>query len=70
MQPQVYHSQSIQAWEQRWFSQQNSSYGLMKQVAWTIAQRLIPMFHEQGIQRIAVCCGQGNNAGDGYLTAK
>ncbi|BCU64400.1 YjeF family domain-containing protein [Acinetobacter bouvetii DSM 14964 = CIP 107468] len=70
MQPQVYHSQSIQAWEQRWFSQQNSSYGLMKQVAWTIAQRLIPIFHEQGIQRIAVCCGQGNNAGDGYLTAK
>ena len=70
MQPQVYHSQSIQAWEQRWFSQQNSSYGLMKQVAWTIAQRLISMFHEQGIQRIAVCCGQGNNAGDGYLTAK
>lgn len=70
MQPQVYHSQSIQAWEQRWFSQKNSSYGLMKQVVWTIAQRLIPMFHEQGIQRIAVCCGQGNNAGDGYLTAK
>ena len=24
----VYHSQSIQAWEQRWFARQNSSYGL------------------------------------------
>ncbi|MFH7766371.1 NAD(P)H-hydrate dehydratase [Acinetobacter sp. BSP-28] len=66
----VYHSQSIQAWEQRWFAQQNSSYGLMQQVAWMIAQRLLPIFQQQNIQNIAVCCGQGNNAGDGYLTAK
>ena len=66
----VYHSQSIQAWEQRWFTQHNSSYGLMQQVAWSIAQRLIPIFMENNVQRIAVCCGQGNNAGDGYLTSK
>ncbi|WP_374667579.1 NAD(P)H-hydrate dehydratase [Acinetobacter sp.] len=66
----VYHSQSIQAWEQRWFAQQNSSYGLMQQVAWAIAQRLIVIFREQGIEKAAICCGQGNNAGDGYLTAK
>ncbi len=66
----VYHSQDIQAWEQRWFGQQNSSYGLMKQVAWTIAQRLIPIFQNNNRQRIAICCGQGNNAGDGYLVAK
>lgn len=66
----VYHSQSIQAWEQRWFAKQNSSYGLMQQVAWMIAQRLVPIFQRQNIQNIAVCCGQGNNAGDGYLTAK
>ncbi|CAB1213664.1 NAD(P)H-hydrate dehydratase [Acinetobacter bouvetii] len=70
MHRQVYHSQSIQAWEQRWFAQQNSSYALMQQVAWTIAQRLVPIFQQQNIQNIAVCCGQGNNAGDGYLTAK
>jgi len=66
----VYHSQSIQAWEQRWFARQNSSYGLMQQVAWSIARRLVPVFQQQNIQNIAVCCGQGNNAGDGYLTAK
>lgn len=66
----VYHSQSIQAWEQRWFAQHNSSYGLMKQVAWAIAKRLIIIFHEQGIKKTAICCGQGNNAGDGYLIAK
>lgn len=70
MQQQVYHSRDIQAWEQRWFSQQNSAYGLMKQVAWGIAQRLIPIFKQQNIKKIAVYCGQGNNAGDGYLCAK
>lgn len=74
MQQQVYHSQAIQAWEQRWFGQQNSSYGLMKQVAWITTQRLIALFDSQfepqKKPRVAVCCGQGNNAGDGYLIAK
>ncbi|WP_180023938.1 NAD(P)H-hydrate dehydratase [Acinetobacter sp. YH1901134] len=66
----VYLSQSIQAWEQRWFAQHNSRYGLMQQVAWSIAQQLIPMLTQQNLKNIAVCCGQGNNAGDGYLTAQ
>lgn len=70
MQQQVYHSRDLQAWEQRWFQQQNSSYGLMQQVAWVISQRLITLFTQQKIKKIAVCCGQGNNAGDGYLVAK
>lgn len=43
----VYHSQSIQAWEQRWFQQQNSSYGLMQQVAWSVTQRLSVLFKEK-----------------------
>ena len=70
MHRQVYHSSEIQAWEQRWFASQNSSYGLMQQVAWMISQRLIPLLNEKQIKTIAVCCGQGNNAGDGYLVAK
>lgn len=70
MQQQVYHSRDIQAWEQRWFGKQNSSYGLMQQVAWSIAQRLIPLLEQQQLTQIAVCCGQGNNAGDGYLVGK
>lgn len=67
----VYHSRDIQAWEQRWFSHQNSAYGLMQQAAWSIVQRLIDLFHHKKIQikNIAVCCGSGNNAGDGYLVA-
>ena len=66
----VYDSQSIQAWEQRWFAKQNSSYALMQQVAWMVSQRLVPTLKQRQIQKIAVCCGQGNNAGDGYLSAK
>ena len=65
----VYHSQSIQAWEQRWFAQQNSSLGLMQQAAWTIVQQLFPKFEQKQIKKIAVWCGQGNNAGDGYFIA-
>lgn len=68
---QVYHSQDIQAWERRWFAQQNSSFGLMQQVAWSIAQRLEDLFQTRyaDIQRIAIWCGAGNNAGDGYCLA-
>lgn len=69
MQRSVYHSQSIQAWEQRWFAQQNSSLGLMQQAAWTISQQLIEAFNKNKIQKIAIWCGQGNNAGDGYYIA-
>ncbi|MEG0481487.1 MAG: NAD(P)H-hydrate dehydratase [Acinetobacter sp.] len=71
MYQQVYHSQEIQAWERRWFAQQNSSFGLMQQVAWSIAQRLDHLFKhsEPKIKKIAVWCGAGNNAGDGYCIA-
>ena len=78
MHQQVYHSRDIQAWEQRWFSAQNSSYGLMQQVAWTIAQRLDSLFQSDfqstarsahKIKKIAIWCGAGNNAGDGYCIA-
>lgn len=69
MQAVVYHSRSIQAWEQRWFAQQNSSLGLMQQAAWTITQQLMQQFQQNKTQKIAVWCGQGNNAGDGYYIA-
>ena len=76
MSRQVYHSHDIQAWERRWFTQQNSSFGLMQQVAWSIAQRLIQQFQtghsqdaNQQIKTIAIWCGTGNNAGDGYCLA-
>ncbi|WP_445116098.1 NAD(P)H-hydrate dehydratase [Acinetobacter sp. WZC-1] len=71
MQQQVYHSRDIQAWEQRWFSAQNSAYGLMQQVAWCMTQQLERIFSSSrlNIQKIALWCGPGNNAGDGYCIA-
>ncbi len=69
MQRSVYHSSEIQAWEQRWFAQQNSSLGLMQQAAWTIVQQVLLQFEQKQIKKIAVWCGQGNNAGDGYFIA-
>ena len=71
MQQQVYHSREIQAWEQRWFAQNNSGLGLMKQVAWQSHLKLIEYFSEspKSVKRIAVWCGTGNNAGDGYFIA-
>ena len=71
MQLPVYHSAQIQAWEQRWFEQQNSSLGLMQQAAWVISQKLNDhiLKNSLSIQKIAVWCGTGNNAGDGYYIA-
>lgn len=69
MQAVVYHSDDIRAWEQRWFAAQNSSLGLMQQAAWSIARQLIELFKDRAIKNIAVWCGQGNNAGDGYFIA-
>ncbi len=73
MQTAVYHSQALQAWEQRWFKAGNSSLGLMQQAAWQMAQHLhlhtlSSLAHLPSI-RIAVWCGVGNNAGDGYYAA-
>ncbi|MFE1658642.1 hypothetical protein ACFMJ6_19130, partial [Acinetobacter baumannii] len=53
MQAVVYHSQDIQAWEQRWFAAQNSSLGLMQQAAWSITQQLIVLFQKQNFKNIA-----------------
>ncbi len=69
MQAVVYHSDDIRAWEQRWFAAQNSSLGLMQQAAWLITQQLIVLFEKHATKNIAVWCGQGNNAGDGYFIA-
>lgn len=66
---QVYHSQQIQAWEQHWFAQGNSALGLMQQMAWSMAQQIDVYLGQKKQHNIAVWCGQGNNAGDGYYLA-
>ncbi|MFU8925095.1 NAD(P)H-hydrate dehydratase [Acinetobacter puyangensis] len=68
----VYHSQSVQAWEKRWFAANNCSYGLMQQAALAMTLQIEKTLYQKQLvhQEILVWCGQGNNAGDGYLIAK
>lgn len=67
----VYHSEAIQAWEKRWFAQNNSAFGLMQQAAFLLSLRLIQRLNDLYLSKshLRVWCGQGNNAGDGYLLA-
>lgn len=78
----VYRREDIQAWEQRWFATGNSSFGLMQQAAWQMAQRIVvqldalqdadpslAQLKPVSLPMIGVWCGAGNNGGDGYLVA-
>ena len=62
----VYTSQQVRDWEKVWFGQHNSSYGLMQQAAWAVAQQI-----QQGypMQPLTVWVGAGNNGGDGWQVA-
>ncbi|MEB3766385.1 NAD(P)H-hydrate dehydratase [Acinetobacter sp. MD2] len=71
MQAKVYHSREVQAWAQRWIAQNNSALGLIQQFAWQSYLYLLDYFSKQPqpVTRIAVWCGCGNNAADGYFVA-
>lgn len=62
----IYQTEQIRQWENRWFMQGNSSYGLMQQAAWSVSQWVMQHYP---LQSVAVCCGGGNNGGDGWLIA-
>lgn len=66
----VYHTSTIQAWEKRWISANNSSFGLMQQAAYLLSLEIEKILIEKKFTTTAcirIWCGQGNNAGDGYL---
>lgn len=67
----IYQAKAIQDWERRWFAN-NSAYGLMQQAALALSNQLICLIHQHNIghANIVICCGVGNNGGDGYLVAK
>lgn len=62
----VYTSQQVRDWEKFWFGQHNSSYGLMQQAAWAVAQQIQQRYP---MQPLTVWVGAGNNGGDGWLVA-
>lgn len=68
----VYCRAQLQAWEQRWFAQGNSSFGLMQQAAWHSVQAIVEeagTILAQANASVTVWCGAGNNGGDGWLVA-
>lgn len=65
----LYDTEQIQAWESRWEEQHgNNVEGLIKQVAWNFANYLDDQIFKNK-QKIAIWCGKGNNASDGYYMA-
>lgn len=62
----VYTSQQVRDWEKVWFAQHNSSYGLMQQAAWAVAQQIQQRY---SMQPLTVWVGAGNNGGDGWQVA-
>ena len=67
----VYHTDTIQAWEKAWFGANNSSFGLMQQAAFLLSRRIEVYLSHHCPKKpcIQIWCGEGNNAGDGYLLA-
>jgi hydroxyethylthiazole kinase-like uncharacterized protein yjeF len=63
----LYRTEQIRQWEQRWFAQGNTSFGLMQQAAWAAAQWILA--HHALASSACVVCGTGNNGGDGWLVA-
>lgn len=66
----IYTAQAIYEWEQAWFDDGNSSFGLMAQAGWALALEVVKILQSlDGLPKILVWCGVGNNGGDGYLVA-
>ncbi len=66
----VFCASEVSAWEKLWTAQ-NSSFGLMQQAALMLGEAVLDIIHMVSLTRpkILVCCGMGNNGGDGYLVA-
>lgn len=64
----IYTAEDVRLWEQRWFDQDNSSFGLMCQAALLMAHHIIDIAHDT--DSICVWCGTGNNGGDGLMIAR
>lgn len=66
----LYTCQAVQAWEQRWFAQGNSSLGAMQQAAYLSSQLILQDIQQYKIKHVLLWCGAGNNGGDGYFIAQ
>ncbi len=68
----VYSAADIRAWQNTWFDEGNSSFGLVCQASLLAARAICQLLHQNNYRdecAILVCCGTGNNGADGYMTA-
>lgn len=81
----LYSSKQVYAMEQAWFAEGYDSFGLMKQAAWQMTQRIEKLYeqkyfenshpnihiyhHDTCPHRACIWVGKGNNGGDGWLIA-
>ena len=81
----LYSSKQVYAMEQAWFAEGYDSFGLMKQAAWQMTQRIEQLYeqkyfenshpnihvyhHDTCPHRACIWVGKGNNGGDGWLIA-
>ena len=59
----IYTAEDVRLWEQRWFEQGNSSFGLMCQAALLMAHHITDIVRDT--DSICVWCGTGNKAAMG-----
>ena len=64
----IYTAEDVRLWEQRWFEQGNSSFGLMCQAALLMAHHITDIVRDT--DSICIWCGTGNNGGDGLMIAR
>ncbi|WP_297287078.1 NAD(P)H-hydrate epimerase, partial [Moraxella sp.] len=66
----VFTAENISMWERVWI-QGMAGFGLMRQAGLMLSEAVLDIMYAKGLYQasILVCCGMGNNGGDGYLVA-
>lgn len=61
----IYTAKAVKDWENRWFKDGNSSFGLMKQASLALCLRIIDFIDKNNIAQadIIAWCGVGNMVG-------
>lgn len=66
----VFSSSDISHWERLWIKD-TAGFKLMQQAGLMLSETILDIMYAKGLYQanILVCCGMGNNGGDGYLVA-
>jgi hydroxyethylthiazole kinase-like uncharacterized protein yjeF len=66
----VFTAENISTWERKWIKD-TAGFKLMRQAGLMLSEAILDIMYAKGLYqaKILVCCGMGNNGGDGYLVA-